>query len=349
MTDSQKWTLVILAGLLAWLLYRLEPVLTPFMLSALLSYLFDPVVDRLEARGLPRTVGVIIVFLGLLLAGPALLLVLIPVLQKQVGLLVDKLPAVLDWLQGWLIPKLAHLGLKPELLNLEAVRAIVTGHWQQFGGALTELLSRLTESSGTVFTWLAYMLLTPVVTFYLLRDWDVLLRRLHDLLPRRAEPLIAQLARECDAVLAQLLRGQLLVMFSLATIYTIGLWIVDLDLAFLIGLLSGLVSFVPYLGFIVGILLAGLATLIQFGDFTHIIYVLLVFAAGQTLDGTVLSPLLVGRRIGLHPVAVIFAVLAGGQLFGFLGVLLALPVAAVIVVVLRHSQDRYLQSSLYSS
>ncbi len=349
MTDSQKWTLVILAGLLIWLLYLLAPVLTPFMLSALLSYLFDPVVDRLEARRLPRTVGVIIVFLGLLLAGLAFVLILFPVLQQQISLLIDKLPQVLQWFQDALLPRLSRLpGVDPAWLNLEAVRQAMAAHWQQFGSSLTDLLGRLTRSGGTVFVWFAYLLLIPVVTFYLLRDWDIMVRRLHDLLPRRMEPVVAQLVAECDAVLSQLLRGQLLVMLSLAAVYTVGLWIVGVDLALLIGLLSGLVSFVPYLGFIIGFLLASLAALIQFGDVAHVLYVLLVFGLGQALDGAALSPLLVGRRIGLHPVAVIFAVLAGGQLFGFLGVLLALPVAAVVVVVLRHYQDRYLQSSLYS-
>ncbi|HTT07469.1 MAG TPA: AI-2E family transporter [Gammaproteobacteria bacterium] len=350
MTGSQKWTLAVVAGVLIWLLYLLAPVLTPFMLSALLSYLFDPVVDRLEARRLPRTLGVIIVFLGLLLAGLAFVLILFPVLHQQISLLIDKLPQVMQWFQDALLPRLSRLpGVDPSWLNLEAVRQAMTEHWQQLGSSLTDVLGRLTHSGGTVFVWFAYLLLIPVVTFYLLRDWDILVRRLHDLLPRRVEPVIAQLAGECDAVLAQLLRGQLLVMLSLAVVYTVGLWIVGVDLAFLIGLISGLVSFVPYLGFVVGVLFASLAALIQFGDVAHLLYVLLVFAAGQALDGTLLSPLLVGRRIGLHPVAVIFAVLAGGQLFGFLGVLLALPVAAVIVVVLRHSQNRYLQSSLYSS
>jgi predicted PurR-regulated permease PerM len=149
-------------------------------------------------------------------------------------------------------------------------------------------------------------------------------------------------------VLAQFLRGQLLVMLALALIYTVGLWIAGLDAAFLIGVLAGLVSFVPYLGFVVGIVLAGFAALIQFGDMMHVVYVVIVFATGQLIEGFVLSPWLVGDRIGLHPVAVIFAVMAGGQLFGFFGVLLALPVAAVVLVLLRHSHELYMQSSLYT-
>jgi predicted PurR-regulated permease PerM len=181
-----------------------------------------------------------------------------------------------------------------------------------------------------------------------MRDWDLLIRRLHDLLPRRYEATTARLARECDAVLAQFMRGQLLVMLALAAISTTGLLIVGLNLAFLIGRLAGLVSFVPYLGFIVGILAAGIAAAVQFHDAAHLIYVAIVFGVGQALEGMVLSPWLVGDRIGLHPVAVIFAVMAGGQLFGFLGVLLALPAAAVMVVLLRHAHGRYLESTVYS-
>ncbi|MEQ8659589.1 MAG: AI-2E family transporter, partial [Gammaproteobacteria bacterium] len=167
-----------------------------------------------------------------------------------------------------------------------------------------------------------------------------------DLLPRRIEPTVSKLAREIDSVLAEFLRGQLTVMAALALIYTVGLWLVGLDLAFFIGLLAGLVSFVPYLGVIVGVIVAGAAAFLQFQDVLHLALVGAVFGVGQVLEGMVLSPLLVGDRIGLHPVAVIFAVMAGGQLFGFLGVLLALPVAAVIVVLLRHSRDEYLASTL---
>jgi predicted PurR-regulated permease PerM len=160
---------------------------------------------------------------------------------------------------------------------------------------------------------------------------------------------VVRLVREIDAVLAEFLRGQLTVMAALGTIYIAGLWLVGLQLAFIVGLTAGIVSFVPYLGVIVGVIIAGLAALLQFQDVLHVIGVVAVFGFGQILEGMVLSPLLVGDRIGLHPVAVIFAVMAGGQLFGFIGVLLALPVAAVIVVLLRHSKQEYQRSDLYAS
>jgi predicted PurR-regulated permease PerM len=196
--------------------------------------------------------------------------------------------------------------------------------------------------------FVANLVLVPVVTFYLLRDWDHMVSKVHDLLPRKWEPTTVKLAKESDEVLGAFLRGQLLVMLSLAFVYSIGLMWVGLELALIIGLVAGLVSFVPYLGFIVGILMAGVAAYMQFHELSHLLWVAAVFGVGQALEGMLLTPLLVGDKIGLHPVAVIFAVMAGGQLFGFVGVLLALPVAAVIVVILRHAQDIYRQSGLYS-
>jgi len=349
MSDSQKWLLlaVLVAG--GWLLYRLAPVLTPFAVSALLAYLGDPLVDRLQGRGLSRTAAVLTVFILLLLAGLGLLLVMVPLLQRQVAVLIAKVPAIVDWVQVELLPRVAALPGFAELrLDPEAVRETLMAHWRQLGGAATGLMRNVFWSGQLLVGWLAWLVLVPVVTFYLLRDWDLLVARVRELLPRRWEPTVARLAGECDAVLAEFLRGQLLVMLALGTMYVSGLWLVGLDLAFLIGVLAGLVSFVPYLGVIVGVLAAGLAALIQFQDLLHLLYVALVFGIGQAVEGMVLSPLLVGERIGLHPVAVIFAVMAGGQLFGFFGVLLALPLAAVVVVLLRHLRAHYLASDFYT-
>jgi predicted PurR-regulated permease PerM len=292
---------------------------------------------------------VVVVFVVMALLGVTFLLIMIPLLQKQAMVLIERIPQGIQWLQERLLPYLLALpGLADTTIDLETVRQAVTEHWQQVGKAVTRVLAEVTASGQALFAALAYLLLIPVVTFYLLRDWDVLVGHVHALIPRSVEPTVLRLTRECDAVLAQFLRGQLLVMLGLAFIYTIGLWIVGLDSAFLIGMLAGLVSFVPYLGFIVGIVLAGFAVLIQYGDAVHLLYVVAVFGVGQLIEGFVLSPWLVGDRIGLHPVAVIFAVMAGGQLFGFFGVLLALPVAAVVLVLLRHSHELYLQSSFYT-
>jgi predicted PurR-regulated permease PerM len=189
----------------------------------------------------------------------------------------------------------------------------------------------------------------PVLTFYFLRDWDVMVAQIRDLLPRPYLPTVSRLARESDEVLGGFLRGQFSVMLSLGSIYAIGLWAIGIDLGLLIGFVAGLVSFVPYLGAFVGVTSAVIATLVQHGDATHLLLVMGVFALGQTLEGFVLVPWLVGDRIGLHPVAVIFAIMAGGQLFGFLGVLLALPVAAVAMVLLRYAHEHYRRSGLYGA
>jgi predicted PurR-regulated permease PerM len=349
MSDSQKW-LVLAGGILGcWLVYRLAPVLTPFLVSLALAYLGDPIVDRLQRRRLSRTAGVVVVFAVMLLGGLGLLLLIVPMLERQIVVLAGMVPVAVAWMQTELLPRLQSISGFTELqLDAEALREALTAHSAELGAAVKGLLGNVFQSGQVLIGWFALLLLVPVVTFYLLRDWDVLTARIRELLPRRLEPQIVGLARECDEVLAAFVRGQLLVMLALGTVYTVGLWLAGLDLAFLIGVLAGMVSFVPYLGVIVGVVAAGVAALIQFHDLVHLVYVAIVFGIGQGLEGMVLSPLLVGDRIGLHPVAVIFAVMAGGQLAGFFGVLIALPVAAVVVVVLRHVRARYLESSLYT-
>jgi predicted PurR-regulated permease PerM len=195
--------------------------------------------------------------------------------------------------------------------------------------------------------WFANLLIIPVVIFYLLRDWDKVTQGLHELLPRRNERAITQLLTECDDVLGAFLRGQLLVMLALVFLYSLGLTLMGLKMGLLIGLLAGILCVVPYLGFIVGIGAALIAAIFQFHDWLHCFYVILVFVIAQSIEASVLTPVLVGDRIGLHPVAVIFAILVGGHLCGFFGILLALPVAAVAMVFVRHLRQRYLHSQLY--
>jgi len=228
------------------------------------------------------------------------------------------------------------LGEQAGLFDFNILKQQLLDHWREVGSAAGEVLGTLSRSGMRVAGWLVNLVLVPVVAFYLLRDWNGIVARMHGLFPPALQPRVARLARETDAVLGAFLRGQLLVMLALAFIYSAGLWLIGLDLALPIGLVAGLVSFVPYLGFIVGLAAASVAAFFQFQDVWMLMWVLAVFGAGQALDGMLITPTLVGERIGLHPVAVIFAVLAGGQLFGFFGVLLALPAAAVIVVWLRH-------------
>ncbi len=311
LSDSQKWLLLGILAFGGWLIYLLAPVLTPFMISALLAYLGDPLVDRLEAHKFSRTLGVVVVFFVMSLIGLILLLVMIPMMEKQISVLIVKIPQAIDNFQQTVLPRIAQFaGFETPTLDTSAFKRAIMGNWESLSGAMGGVFGKLTTSGLKVMNWLAFLVLIPVVTFYLLRDWDLLVARIHDLLPRRFEPTITKLAKECDGVLAEFFRGQLSVMIALAIIYTIGLMIVGLDVAFLIGMLSGLVSFVPYLGFIVGIVVASIAAMMQYHDFIHVAYVAIVFGVGQALEGMVLSPMLVGDRIGLHPVAVIFAVLA---------------------------------------
>jgi predicted PurR-regulated permease PerM len=209
------------------------------------------------------------------------------------------------------------------------------------------VIANISQSGLAMLSAVANLVLIPVVTFYLLRDWDVLVEKFGSLIPRYYFGTVSNLAKQCHETIGAFFRGQLLVMGALSVIYAIGLMLIGLDLGLLIGLLAGIASIVPYLGAIVGIGAGLFAAFFQFGDITHLVLVVVVFSVGQTLEGTVLTPKLVGDRIGLHPVAVIFAVLAGGQLFGFVGILLALPAAAVIMVLLRQVHQNYRGSTLY--
>jgi predicted PurR-regulated permease PerM len=349
MSDSQKWFLLAALSFSGLLLYLLAPVLTPFLAAAVLAYIGDPLVDRLEARKLSRTLSVVTVFVILSVCVLILLLILVPMLERQISLLITKLPQYLRWLQETGIPQLSvHLGFDGPLLDLAALQESLRGQWQQAGGAVKGVVGVVSRSGLTLLAVVANLVLIPVVTFYTLRDWDILVERVHELIPRRYEAVVARLARSSDEVLGAFLRGQLTVMLALGIIYSVGLGFVGLELALLIGMLAGVVSFVPYLGFIVGIIVAGIAALMQFQELTPLLYVAIVFGVGQMIEGMVLTPMLVGEKIGLHPVAVIFAVLAGGQLFGFFGILLALPVAAVVMVVLRYTHERYVGSRLYT-
>ena len=328
--------LVVFTGLL---IYWLQPILTPFIAGALLAYLGDPLARRLQRLGLNRLLATSIVFLllfGVLAAG---ILMLIPLVSRQIDTLQAQLPAMLTWAQTTGLPWLEQtFGINLGTVDLAALRAAISEHWQSTGNVAAEVIGRVSRSGMALAGAIATLALTPVVAFYLLRDWDRVLAGLLHTVPPSWRATTAQLVGECDEVVGAFVRGQLLVMISLGLFYALGLWLVGLQLGILIGLLSGLAAIVPYLGFIVGIAAATVAVIVQSGDWLiPLLLVWVVYGAGQALESVVFTPLFVGDRIGLHPVAVIFAVLAGGQLFGFVGVLLALPIAAVVVVLLRHA------------
>jgi predicted PurR-regulated permease PerM len=348
MTDSQKWLVLAITALSGWLVYLLSPVLMPFVFSAILAYLGDPLTDKLEKHRLSRTQSVLVVFSAMSLVLVLVLFLLIPQLEIQIANFLGSLPAYAEKINGALLPWLEQrFGITLKPVKIDELINIVKNHWQKAGGIAATTMGSLSRSGGVIIGFLMNLVLIPVVTFYLLRDWDILVTKIYGLLPRRITPTTAKLAGEVDTVLSAFLRGQFYVMLALGCIYSLGLWIVGLDLALLIGMLAGLVSFVPYLGAIVGIVAACTAALVQFHELTQLVPVAVVFLIGQTLEGTILTPKLVGDKIGLHPVAIIFSVMAGGQLFGFLGILLALPIASIVMVFLRHVHDIYRDSEFY--
>jgi predicted PurR-regulated permease PerM len=275
-------------------------------------------------------------------------LVLVPLVESQVSRLIEKLPSYVETVRYRLLPWVqTKFGVSAELLDLDKLIALLREHWRSAGGVAATVLQTVGQSGLTLVGWIINLTLVPVLLFYFLRDWDGMVERVRELLPRHLEPTISGLAAQSDEVLGAFLRGQMSVMAALAGIYTAGFMFIGLDLALLIGIGAGLVSFIPYLGGIVGVGGGLIAAYMQFGDWQHPAMVLVVYAIGQSLEGMVLTPWLVGDKIGMHPVAVIFAILAGGQLFGFLGVLLALPVAAIVMVILRYLHVQYKGSELY--
>ena len=348
-TFTLRWQMLALFVLLCAAFYYLSPVLTPFAIAAMFAYLFDPLADLLERWKLSRTTAVSIVFLALSLVVTLILLLAIPYLSRQVAAFIGHLPQWLAWMQDVALPWLhERFELDFEMPDMQKVITVLQSHWKEAGGIATTVVAGISKSGFAVISWITRLVVIPVAFFYLLRDWDVMIQKIHDLLPRSIEPTVSRLAREADETLSAFVRGQLSVMIVLGILYAIGLWAVSIDVGPLIGLIAGLISFVPYLGSITGILMGVIAALVQYGDVTHVLLVVTVFVIGQLIEGYVLVPRLVGEKIGLHPVAVIFAVLAGGEMFGFLGVLLALPVASVLMVLLRYANERYRASQLYA-
>lgn len=348
--SENRWTIFGLLLLVA--LYQLGPIITPFLAAAILAYICDPLVDKLEMIGnkkykFGRTVATVLVIFGLIAFMVGVILILVPLLQKQSTLIAERLPTIIDNFRTQIEPWLeANLGIN-FAIDIAQIQKIVAEHWQETGNIVSNLLQMAGNKGLAFIGMLANLLLLPVVLFYVLRDWDKLVDKIGDLIPRKWLTKTTEIAKEIDQVLAQFLRGQLSVMAALCVFYSLGLWIAGLEMALAIGLLAGLLSFVPYLGFAIAFIMAVLLALLQFQTPADILPVLVVFGIGQVVETYILTPYLVGERIGLHPVIVILALLAGGQLFGFTGVLLALPISAALAVGLRHSKKNYLKSDAY--
>ena len=341
---AAQWLFVIAA--VALLLYLLSPILTPFVAAGILAYICNPPVQRLAARNVPRTLAVALVMGGLLLLSGLLLLIMLPLLEKEIGLLMARLPEWIEAARAHLLPKLQQwFGIGAEW-DRQALKNLLLSHWQGAGGVAGKVVPWL-GSGGALIGALVNLVLVPVAMFYLLRDWDALLARLDDLIPRHWHARVTEIAAEVDGVLAEFLRGQIAVMLLMSGFYVVALWLAGLEFALPIGILAGMLVFVPYLGMILGLSLATFAALMQFPTFGGVLWVWAAFGAGQLLEGMAVTPWLVGDRIGLHPLAVIFALLAFGQVFGFFGLLLALPLSAILLVALRHGKAWYLSSSMY--
>ena len=338
------------AGLALWVIWLLSPILTPFVLGAILGWLGDPLVDRLERAGRSRSSAVLLVYSLMLLILALAVVLLVPVIQEQIITLVASLPQYQNWLIGTALPWLERTSGLELLAWLDTDRIVlwIREHWQQAGGIATTLLGYVSRSGVALLTWVLNLVLVPIVAYFFLRDWDVFVERVAALIPRAYLPTVSRLARESDAVLGGFLRGQFMVMIAMGVFYAVGLQMVGLDLGILIGIIGGLFTFVPYVGPTVIIVFGSLAALMEHGDWQHLLGVAIVWGLGQLLESYVLTPKLVGERIGLHPLAVIFAVMAGGVLFGFVGMLIALPVAAVSNVLMHFAMERYHASKVYA-
>lgn len=349
MTNRVRWIIVASVLALAVLIHALQPILMPFLMGALFAYLGNPLVERLMRFGWRRVTAVSLTFLTLCVTGILAMVLLVPKLWVQLVYLQSRIPSVLRWMNRHGIPWLEDkLNININRLDMDLISSWMAKLWKS-SDASSDVIAQLASSGLHVVAFIGLVALIPVVTFYLLLDWEEIVAKSRKLLPRRYEPVLVNIVQECDTVLAAFLRGQLMVMVSLGLIYGVGLQLIGLKLAMVIGLVAGLASIIPYVGFGVGIVTATIVALFQFGyELQPVMMVWLVFGIGQAVESWILQPWLVGDKIGLPPVGVIFAIMAGGQLFGFVGMLLALPVAAIIVVLVRHAHTRYMSSELYS-
>jgi predicted PurR-regulated permease PerM len=351
-TSTQKRTAAwcLIAALIVLALWLLGPVLTPFVVAAVLAYALTPLVNKLDSLGkgrMPRVVAVIVVELLFIVALVSLVLLIVPIMAKELPLMREQVPLLFDKLNTGLKPWLAQFGIKVSLdlgtLKTLALKYLNANYEEMFGS----VLSSLRLGGSVALAVIGNAVLIPVALFYLLMDWAKFVARLLELVPPPMRKAFDSFTDEADSVLGQYLRGQLLVMLAMAAFYAIGLALFGLDLALPIGIFTGLAMFIPYLGFGIGLILAILAGLLQFASIKALVMVAVVYGIGQLVESLVLTPRLVGERIGLHPLAVIFALLAFGQVFGFVGVLIALPASAVLLVAIRRVKERYMSSKLY--
>lgn len=350
-TSEQKQTLLwVSVWICLWaLLYSLGSILTPFVAAAILAYALNPGVDVLTRLRMPRSLAVVLVMLVFLSAILALIFIVVPVLQKEAPQLRDQIPVMLERLNDAVGPKLRDMGIKVRL-DSTGLKKLLSQQMTTSGDAIWDGILTSAKTGGTaLLSWLATVFLVPVVLFYLLLDWHNIVQRIQDAVPRRWVGKTIGMTTEVDLLLAQYLRGQLMVMLILAVYYSTALMLAGFEVALPVGIITGLLVFIPYLGFGLGLILALIAAMLQFQGWHGLVAVGIIYGCGQVFEGFFLTPRLVGERIGLNPLAVIFALMAFGQLFGFTGVLLALPCSAILMVGFKHLRANYLESSFYRS
>lgn len=340
--QARYWGIALLAFFVV--LWALGSVILPFVVGGALAYFLDPVADRLERAGLSRVMATSVISLGALMAAVLLVLAIIPTLITQTSALVDAAPEIMGRLQAAMIRTFPEIGDETSIVR--QTLADLGAAIQAKGG---QLVQGVLNSALGLLSALVFVIVVPVVTFYLLLDWDRMVARVDQMLPRDHAPVVRQLAVEIDRTLASFVRGQLSVCLVLGTYYALGLMLVGLQFGLVVGAVAGTITFIPYVGAIFGGALAiGLALFQFWGDWFSIGLVALIFAIGQFVEGNILTPRMVGKSVGLHPVWLMFALTAFGSVFGFVGMLVAVPVAASIGVLTRFGIARYQGSKLYT-
>ncbi|WP_114376633.1 AI-2E family transporter [Elioraea thermophila] len=348
---ARRQRLLLILGTIAALLFALHlfsSILLPFVLAALIAYLLDPIADRLEAVGVPRGLAAILLVVALLALIIAFLLLFYPLILAQISILISLIPQYIRLLGDLIQQSLLWLeeNLGPEFVD-QRLRQLALNQVNTMIGWLTGAIASVVGGGVQLINVLTLIVVTPIVAFYLLRDWPKIIARLDSWVPRRYAPTVREIAAEIDRILSAWVRGQALVCLILALFYATALTAAGLQLGLIVGLTAGILSFIPYVGTLTGFVVGVGMAAAQFGTWSGVLTIAAIFVFGNVVEGYVLYPRLLGERVELHAVWVIFALFAGGAVFGFLGVLLAVPIAAAIGVIVRHWLRRYLASELY--
>lgn len=346
-TINKGWYWLGGAIMLSSILYSVSSILMPFLVASIVAYGLHPLVSRFEAVKVPRAVSSIFIIVGFFLLFAGMLFIAIPFLIEELLKFAQSLPTYGDRLLQTIDPFINKMAEYVDMSEFSALNDNAANY-------LSNMLTWVMKTMASMFTntlalanLISLIILSPVIAFFLLRDWPQIVSNMKELIPKKEKPKITQLFKSINEVLSGYVRGQALVCLAMGTYYAVALSIVGLNYSVTIGLMTGFLAFIPYVGMIIGVLVAVGVALAQFADLTHIIYVAIVFGLGQLLEGTLISPKLIGDRIGLHPVWIIFALLAAGSLFGFIGILLALPLAATFGVLVRFAIKFYRESNFY--